>query len=240
MDAKNLPKIVKLLIPAALTSLAVSSLPVTLGYQIDRIIDDIQLSNGRITLAREMVSARRDLELGLRGYALSRDPKYLESYHSAKTAFTQQLLPNYLTTPTLKRLNAEAMSRIGEIDREVAVIVSGVDAKTNPLLLDSRATLNKFKRLVNETVAIEQQFVTIKRGDLRNTLLAVRISEFTGALANVCLLAYLYLLLDREGCKKDDEGDGGDLLLRDGEASAYRDSKEIGSIFTSESRNASR
>lgn len=188
----------KLLIPSALASVAVSILPIFLGYRMEQIVEDVQLSNARITLAREIISARRDIELGLRGYALSQDPKYLESYYSGRITLTQQILPEYLTTTPLKRLQASSLARIKEIDDRVMQVGVPRDGNLRAIVLESKETLDAAKRFVNETITREQRFVGEQREQLRTTLTATRIALAIGGFSNFCLLIFLYISIRQE------------------------------------------
>lgn len=191
----------------AITVLALTSgVALFSSYSLLGLVSRASLTQQSLLNLEEFLSEMKDIETGARGYALTRDARFLEPYRSGSaraSASLQRLERLAADEPELaKRLppfRTFAEQRAIIARRTVALADQGADpAALTAAAVDGKQAMDELRRLVLAAHVGLQASYDLRRKRVEREATIAGVSLVAGVFAGLLLLVWLFRLRDRE------------------------------------------
>lgn len=166
----------------------------------------------------QYLSYLKDAEIGQRGFILTGDPNYLESYHDAVTQLNSPLFENFFQEE-LQNPNHELVEKVKQIERlkqkELNELIKSIAAKQQGIEGVQSIELTKGKQIMDEIRYLIRSIIESKQRNvneldqkipqkMQETIHFISLSDLIASILFGVCLYYLYRALQKLR-KKDEE-----------------------------------
>lgn len=160
-----------------------------------------------LTMLEEVLSHVTAAETGERGFLITGDPVYLESYEAAEGRAQETL--HSLAGLTAERLQWESEvialrqrveARFDELRRAIEAYRRGgfPDARASVASNHGRRLMNEMRRLVSRMQSDEHEALEAQLEESHRSARISELSDFGGAMLGICMVGLAYVLYHRE------------------------------------------
>jgi PAS domain S-box-containing protein len=202
--------------PIVLLLALVSTIAIFSTYRLLHLYQASVQSQQALIELEGFLSDLKDVETGVRGYALTNDRRFLEPYHAGKRRLDDRMRrldelaqQEPSLNGHLKAVKPVALQRTelaGQVVEEVAAGTS--NGELRQLLIESKTSMDQLRREVASAGGVLRSNFESRQRTVRRQAIAASLSLGAGVALSVAVLIWLFSLLRREiGRRREVEGE---------------------------------